>query len=471
MHVPLSPPPPRPLAQMLLHAALIAWGVSLLLPAFTLEGKRWPDWGLDVMLDGLVLGWMVNGWAVYANVFFAIGAVRVRAGKPTGYAIGAMLLLAATLPFLKGSYANFSSGTVWPVVSWGWGAFLWLVSLVLLAAAARAKEERLARRGAVRFGLAILLACVAALALHGYQWWHANEPDRQALLSNGMIFTVSELCPFALAWPAPLDGSTGEAVVLDIDPLLRSSDGVKLDLPAEFTDEQGDGSAWRVHRVEGTSSTVMVREKAQAGSLVLQFKAEGKDAVMRLLKGVPQRVLYEQRLHEVASAKGDVGFCPLLGRSRFSQRDDYDKALMRAMALDPPIQEGTPLPRAEEAREPCDFGTADIDRIKGLRNWDGREVMIWNASQHKVSGFCSASYMVLVYHGAPPHEPALWQSMYVYDRKTLNPLAVFSRGDSCPDTMCGPGVAVTVQAIALDGRKAVIQTTLGSYSATMDERF
>jgi hypothetical protein len=149
---------PSKAASPFLGAAVGLWLVSLALPGFIVQGRTEVWNGGNILWLGLLFGWAVLGFAVYANLFFVPVAIRLFLGKRPTIAVGLMLVLAATLPFFRGVIADEGSGAVLPVVSWGWGAVLWIVAIVLLALAAAVRAGRAAATTAR--DLAILLAAL-----------------------------------------------------------------------------------------------------------------------------------------------------------------------------------------------------------------------------------------------------------------------------------------------------------------------
>lgn len=460
----------RPVDVFLLGAALLAWMISMGSPVFATGAYSPALSGGGILLLGLLFGWLVNGWAVYANPFFLYAAWRLCIGKIPRKSIVLMLLFAATLPLLNG-IPGVKGGHGAHAVSWGWGVFTWLWSLVLLSAATAARRRIIGVRGALVLGLLMVLSFVAALALHARQWRAANHEDRALLLPLGMIYTTSDLCPVALTWPAPSDAPGGEPLVLDIDAraLKPAGAGPALELPGGFTEAHADGSAWIAY--SDRDDSLMIRQAAQPGTLLLQVKVLGDGAVLRLLKGDPRRLLYEQRMATVDSGRGrHRSLCPLMERApNVGLRFEYGQALLRAMGQGLPFAPDEPLGRADVVRQRCQIGSADIDGIAGLRSLDGREV-IAQGMMGRMSGFCSASYVVLAGDLARPGDARLRPVVHVLDRTSLRPLARFDGQRSCPPTICAPGPAATLDGVRLEGGSAVIETSRGEYVASLRRR-
>ncbi|NHZ41482.1 hypothetical protein [Massilia aquatica] len=451
---------------VLLGAALLTWMISMGSPVFATGAYSPPLPGGGILLLGLLFGWAANGWAVYANPFFLYAAWRLCMGKVPRKSIVLMLLFAASFALLNG-IPGVTIGHGPQAVSWGWGAFMWLWSLVLLTAATAARRSIIGVRGALVLGLLMVLSFVAAVTLHGRQWRAAGDEDREVLLPPGMIFTTSDLCPVALISPPP-DVPGGEPLVLDLDVrvLKPAGAGPALALPGGFTEAHADGSAWIAYADRDDS--LMIRQAAQPGTLVLQVKAQGDGAVLRLLKGEPRRVLYQQRLASVDNGHARPrSLCPLMERPpNVGLRFEYGRVLLHAMGQGLPFTQDKPLVRAETARQRCPIGSADIDGIAGLRSLDGRQV-IAAGRMGGMSGFCSASYVVLAgdlaRSGDTPQRPVV----YVLDRKSLRPLARFEGQRSCPPSICAPGPQATLGGVRLEGASAVIETARGEYVATL----
>lgn len=455
----------RPVDVFLLIGALFAWSISLFLPAFASGDSIPPPLGGAVLLFGILFGWFVHGWAAYANLFFVYAAWRLCLGKTPRLSVVLMLAFAASLPLFSGMLDK-SGGRSGAVASWGWGAFMWLWSLALLAGAAAARRRIIGARGALALGLLMLSSGMAASALHARQWRAAGIEDRRMLLAPGMIYTSNELCYVALTWPAPSTTPGGEAVVLDVDAQLLHAPprGPSLDLPGGFTEAHADGAAWRAY--PGAEGDLKVRQAAQPGALLLQVKATGDGAVIRLLQGQPRRLLYEQPVKSVAAGRSR-SFCPVAGRALHGGlRSDYGEALLRAMGQPPRFKAGVALAHAEVARERCPIGIVEGHRIRNLRSLDGREVIL-AGSMERMAGLCSANYVALAGGPTLPGNGRLRAVVHVLDRRTLRPLAMFDGVATCPPSVCAPGREATVDAVRLEGERALVETSRGEYAAAL----
>ena len=414
----------------LTHAACTLWLISLVLPGFMAGNELWPGW--SILVFGTIAGWLGQGWAVFANIFFIVAAIVLLKKKQPLISIVLMLSFAASLPAFKG-IPNISLGGDTPVQSWGWGAGIWLSSLVLLATAAAIQARWFSRNGAIVVAIALLAGFVPVGVLHFQQSAAANSQERAFYLSDGMAYTRESPCGMPLtAVDAPLLPS-GAIVALDIDPAL--ADGSKdRDRPPlsllKLRNYQEDGFAWVTEGAPGgPDDEVKIRMAVDPDRPVLQARKTKQGAVLRLLSRPAGTVLYEQELTIKTTARGSRQYCPMpsFTRSRpFSKQriDGYATNILRAVGQEPVLPQRAKLGE-EVARILCNLGTKDKNGIKGLREWDGREVILREALD---VGFCSTSYIVLprVTESSTTGFRGLNSYAMVYDRKTLRPLAFFA---------------------------------------------
>jgi len=455
-------------AKWLSRAACAGWLLSLALPAFMVNPNDQPLLGLQVLLIGLLFGWYVGGWAAYANIFFAVAVILLLSGRRARYTIVAMLALAATIPFFRGAIIEEGSGTLEPVVSWGWGAVLWVLSLVLLGIAAGFRGGLFLPAGAKRLS-GLLLACLALVGAPGiYQRLMANEQERASTLAPGMAFTMEAPCGVALTTADAPRLPPGTVVTLDIDPaLVKPGAEPVLTLPTLFHYQEG-AVAWITHHDPAApGSDVKLRIAATPLPAVLQARKTPEGAVLRLLRQRAGPVLYEQRLKATTSIGGRARYCPLpAGSGKNAAKLGYDIELLRAAGQAPASP--SPAKLADEiGRIPCSLGEDDEDGVAGLRSWDGRQVILQPASIRTRPGFCSASYIVLTYvseHSASGPSDLSPVGM-VYDRKTLRPLASFNDGRVCRSGRCPEAPRDLVTGFRLSGKELVLETAAGDLVA------
>lgn len=451
----------------LARVAFALWCVSLLLPGFRVETQAASVPGIYVLLLGLAFGWMVMGFAVYANLFFLRAAWVMHKGRLPDGSVVLMLLLAATLPLFRGPLRDEGSSAIAPVSSWGWGAVLWVIALLLMAAAALLRAGLIGPRPLRVLIGALVAATVALASVNAVQWARAGEQERSLYLSPGLAFTLEPSCGVPLARVKGRLLPPGGAVVLDVDPALNELSARRPELPLPLTLRSlKAGQAWVLWE-NGAAHVGQIAQRMPLGpeTAVVQARATPDGAVLKLLAGAQGPVLYEQplRLHTLRS--GQVTYCPA---STFGYGGELhvgpDLELQRA--IEPPRRQAEVRLRDEVAETSCPVGTQDLDGIDGLREWDGRQVLLPTSIRTRVS-LCSSSYIALVYlsqHGDAP-DRGLSPVVSVFDRRSLEPLATFNDRQVCRRASCPEVPPGTVTGVRIGDRESSVQTRFGEFAA------
>lgn len=444
------------------------WGISLALPGFLPDTHGHALPGVYVLLLGLPFGWMVMGFAAYANLFFLRAAWLMLRGRQPRASIVAMLVLAATVPLFRGVMRDEGSGAILPTASWGWGAVLWGAALVLLATAAAVHAGRIRACGLRLLAGAGLVLLAALFGLHAWQWSRANLQERSLYLSPGLAFTLAPRCGVGLVpVSAPLL-PPGSAVVLDIDPELAKPTGRRPELVLPMRLRQvRPGDAWRVLE-DDPSMALTVQQRVPLGPEVpvVQARATADGAVLRLLASAQGRVLYEQPLRRLTTLSGRSVYCPMLTSPGHdgALRQGPDTELLKAIGT--PRGSAPARLKEEVASMPCPVGTQDLDGIEGLREWDGRQVLL-PASIRSRASFCSESYIALAYLGqqttAPDRE--LSPVVTVFDRHSLRLLAWFNDRQTCRQGRCPEAPPGTATGVRIGDRQSAVITRSGEFVA------
>lgn len=444
----------------------IAWLISLALPGFIIYSRAEAWYGGEILLFGLIFGWLVHGWAAYANIAFFYVAVKLLSGQRPYRSVLALLGLVATLPFFKGVIEDEGSGAALPVVSWGWGAVVWIYSLALLAMASAIQARLLSLREARRLLGLLSVGLVAIVGLHFYQRSHANTQEQDLYLSSGTAFTLASPCGVPLTTVSGPLLPPDAIVTLDISPdLLKPSTGVPyLQLPT-LPNYQDTEFAWATFNDPIVSGVkVRVRTPARPDRPILQIRKSKEGAVLRLLGSRSGPVLYEQTL-KITSANGARQYCPMSTNFGISGlRVGYDTMLLQALGKKPnPTPPSREKLSEEVARLSCDLGANDKGGMKGLRDWDGREVILQPEFLRSKRGFCSDSYIVLVYISEDSAGPI--PAAQVFDRKTLRPLATFNSRRTCPKEGCQEAPREFATGARISDLELVVETTDGDLIA------
>lgn len=465
-------------SRTLAKTAIGIWLVSLALPGFSVEYRAEPFYGIYILFSGVLLGWGVNGWAAYANIFFVIAALKLLR-KPDSIPIGvsiAMAALAATMPMFNGPIQNEGTMATVPVVSWGWGAILWLLSIGVLATATACRAKLLPESTLkiVPFLLGALLIAAGAYRMH--QWGNASDQDREMYLPKSMAFSVADFCRVPLVWPTGPVVRAGETVALDIDGPLRSDmpPYMPIKLP-EFVRYERFGYDWDKFELADIPS-MTVRSTPEPKNILLQVKTTPDGGVIKIVNRATSAVLYEQPLRLVVAKDGRKRVCPLSGSDQWSglSRGHYDAL---KVALGPVIKSNSasvssvnaidrqPQTKllSEEAK-PCSSRGVYFDSNNAEQDLDGRHVVL-RGDVRKLSTFCSPNYVGLAFVRSGPvgSSDRLNSDVYLYDRKTLRPLASFKDRSGC---LVSGGCSGTVPpenivGLQIEDDKATVNTVEG----------
>jgi hypothetical protein len=455
------------LARLIAHAALACWLISLALPGFVVQSRTEPLYGAFILLLGLLFGWMVMGWAAYANLSFPYVLIRIYMRKASPIAAPIMLLLGLTVFVFEGVVRDEGSGAVLPVVSWGVGAILWGSALLLTAIASGLLAGSFGSKTALRLagGLGVFIASLGAL--HLAQRFLANEQERAIYLSGGMVFTTAAFCGVPFSWPEKPLLPPDEVVKLDVEPGLKDyNSGSPYLLLPRFSAVEEEGTTWRTwHDPVISSSRVKVRYVGTQARYALQARRTADGAVLRLVDGAGT-TLYEQPLKSVRIRNYST-YCPYATQSWEGLKKGYDTALLRAVGERTPREIPVQSLKPQRAAVACSLGEQDLDGVKGLRTWDGRQAVLEPESVRTRPGFCSEDYIGLVYVFKRSETPGdLSPVVQIYDRGTLRPLASFNDGRVCPSGRCGEAPRTVARAVRILGDAGVaVETEFGDLPA------
>jgi hypothetical protein len=433
-------------SRVLTKAAICLWFVSLALPGFSVEHTSEPIYGIFILFAGILFGWAVNGWAAYANIFFLVIAFKLLRDAdsiPIGLSI-AMVALATTIPMFNGIIQSEGTMATVPVVSWGWGAILWLMSVGVLATATACRAGHLSESILKTAPLLLVALLISVGAYRMHQWDIANDQEREMYLPKSMALSVANFCGVPFVWPAGPVVEAGGVVAVDIDGGLRSDvpPYMPIKLP-EFLHYERFGYDWEKYELADLPS-ITVRSESQPKNIVLQVKTTSEGGVIRILNRATKSVLYEQPLRLGVAKDGRKRVCPLSGSDQWSglSRGHYDAL---KVALGPVIKStGTSdaLGNAGERKiqtkllseeaKPCGGSVQYFDYKNAERDLDGRRV-VFDRDVRNLSPFCSPSYVGLIFvRSGPAGAPdRLNSDVYLYDRQTLQPLASFNDRGGC----------------------------------------
>ncbi|MBK1685714.1 hypothetical protein CKO18_19370 [Rhodoferax fermentans] len=387
---------------------------------------------------------MVNGWAVYANIFFTIVAFRLLKksdSTPIATTI-AMVALTATIPLFEGPILSEATMETASVVSWGWGAILWVISIGVLAAATGIRSGILPESTLKIVPVLFASLLIAIGAYRMYQWKNANDQEREIYLPKSMAFSVADFYGIPFVWPTGPVVDAGDSVAVEIDGSLRSdvTPYVSIRVP-ELLSYERFGYDWQKFEL-ADMPTLTVRSTVKPKNIALQVKRTPEGAVIRILNRASNTALYEQHLRLIVAKNNRTHVFPTSDSIEWSglSRGYYDAL---KIALNPVVvpseispasrnigKNKTQMKLAEEAAIPCEEKRTYFKSPDSFDNLDGRYVIL--DRYHNFAALCSKSYVGLIFvWSTPSRSSKLGSDVYLYDRITLRPLAKFSDRDEC----------------------------------------
>lgn len=139
----------------LVLAAVVIWGVSLLMVGLVLDGRPARNRGYEILLMGW-LGVLIPSVAWLANLFFGIAVMRLGLDKTAH--VPAWIAAVLSLDTFRVFEVPVSAAPSYAaVLGYGWGAVLWVTSMFVLLAAAgvRQGEREVPARGSASLGLIV----------------------------------------------------------------------------------------------------------------------------------------------------------------------------------------------------------------------------------------------------------------------------------------------------------------------------
>lgn len=208
--------------------AFILWFISLSLPGFlTPRADSWGNWTGWMLLAMMPFAFLqpTSCWALYSNIFFWVALLR----KDGIISLGIMWLMTATIIFhteiMIGEMPSYDS-----VLSWGWGAVLWLLSYIVLTLARAVRHHSDPALFLCIAGFFCSLAITLLIGLNIYQYRIMNEEEREHLLPPSMAFTTQTISGIEIQ-PVPEDfrlPADANIIVENAIPDLESLDATSL---------------------------------------------------------------------------------------------------------------------------------------------------------------------------------------------------------------------------------------------------
>ena len=424
-------PPTRPL----LRLSLILWLISLPLPAFYVDGQDSVWLGIFVLLMGLPLGYLgagLAGLAVYANIFYYFAFRNLSANKTPRISIALMLMLAGLTVFLSG--VTFGGG-ISHVFAWGWGAFVWAMSLVALACAAWLPERFKSRQymlPATLTLLALFAAVISGLFILKYtQYQRANDDERRRYLPTFAAFSVARFSGLTYIRPPENLNITPDTIFELQGDLIEGQESMYLlikaasgkdkplaiyDLPRKF---QYGNYSWRF---------IIHRDFFDLYELTLKRQPDYIYRARLVNPNQFEHVLTDARTNRI------LWQAPVNFRDTYDKYPDYDLDALFNPKIEPEVRREKHVWQEEVFNQSCPSQpyTADPE-IHDAVQWQGRILKIvsnydfpdQNATFEDLPPvYCSEHYALFLHNpGLNSKEEYMMFRGWILDRNTSEALA------------------------------------------------
>jgi hypothetical protein len=269
---------------------------------------------------------------------------------------------------------------------------------------------------------------------------------------------------------------SGEIIALDIDGPLRwdVTPYMPIKLP-EFVRYERLGYDWDKYSLADIPS-MTVRSTPEPKKTLLQVKTTPDGGVIKIVNRATRVVLYEQPLRLVVAKDGRKRVCPLSGSDQWSglSRGHYDalrvalgpiiKSSSTTASLGKLIDRPPQTKLLSEVAKPCGSRGMYFDSNNSEQDLDGRHVIL-NGDVRKLSPFCSSSYVGLAFvRSGPVGSPdRLNADVYLYDRRSLRPLASFNDRSGClvSGACSGTVPPENIAELHIEDDKAIVNTVEG----------
>ncbi len=440
--------------------AIVFWCASLVVPAIMFEGQSY-FLGWHVLVFGMAFGWLCNGWAVYANLFFLIAFIRLLHHKTPWISSLLMLGLAALLPLFSGAPANEGTDVIDAVVSWGLGAVFWMTAMYFIVAAVIARHLRISVVAGVVTSVAILLLVYVILCVNYLNVRKlANDQEREMYLSKGMMLPVVKMSGVPFKFPRGNPELKNEIVTLKVDAALKSGDEntPKLFIP-KIVNYREDGYQWITAPLLGGGSLTL-RTKSEDESIILEITKNPPGVLVRIFNVKTNKEFFRQQLR-ILNRNHSRFYYPLATRNGVEK--GYDSAILRVLGRDKNVSAET---KSHRVSIEGDFGNIScnvnkFDDANGFSVWDNREVVFEPSLIAKNQGICSERYMYLI--------GLVWKStkeaapfVRVFDRRSLSHVASYGEASFA---MIGEHEKNMILSVNVDDDKVTVNTKVGGFSA------
>jgi len=429
--------------------SFILWMLSLALPGFTLDGNPSEEvYGVLILIEGVLLGWLTGVFAAYANIFYLYAAASLTKNETPVKSIIFMVCLAATTVFVRSILADEGGGRA-SITSWGWGAIFWGVSLLLLVVAALTQAYQLSHRSIVWMFGAIGLILLSIVGLNRYQWSNANIQDRYAYLAPSMAFSTTKICDVPVTQVTQALVPEGERVSIDpsMDEFLKNSLTWSGPILTRF---EKNGYEW-VYRNRAPDLEIgrKAADDAKPPRFLLRTVPNDSGHSIQLVEKSSGQIAYEQRI--VNGSYRNSGHCPSAHGNQ-----GYLQTIRKAVGQDQAAAYFTGPRQTEEGRTVCD---ADYQ-------------MAQSAGRSQPVKYCSEHFIAIWYPTRPPKDgtETIYLSVLILDKASLALVDRFSSYIKCPSEDCAVASTKDIVGFRVDESRVYVLTTGGELVANRETR-
>lgn len=168
----------------LLKTSLLLWLISLALPALKSSDMHI---GLSAFILGVLFGWTGAALQAYTNFFYLWAFFKSMAGKSPIKSASIAFIGGLTSFWTEGVLTDGANIKIVPIIWWGWGAILWISAYAILFLVVLWRLYPQHKR-VFLWGLSIIpIAWIGIFAFGRYQYYHANEEERERLFPSSLL--------------------------------------------------------------------------------------------------------------------------------------------------------------------------------------------------------------------------------------------------------------------------------------------
>lgn len=416
---------PKREKNVLVIFSLVMMCLSLALPAY-IESKDSIVWG-GLMLCFVPFAWLAppGGLALYANFFYLNILRLLKKQRNCHISTLSMLVFASFSVMFNGQSFFLGKMASGPLTGWGWGAFIWGISITSLAAACfTSKLEKNYKRDITIIMVLSSIFLIPTAVKHIKQYSQANDKERQDYFYHRLIaFTYQELSGKAYT-PLPdsitVDHDTTLAISGTLDDKLHLiENGFSVKTPRSF---QYDGKFWQTYWVN--DGYIALLKPPKTVDYVFGIRPKKSSTAELFILGANEDTLWQAEIFQDEHNHIYPNY-----------HHDFLNNLFRPTTASKNYQQARPSndynveDSDEIATEACELLTLEPLQTTGTRIRFNNQLMQLSFKYGDVLdfSFCSAHYAFLpLLKKEENNPPTLF--FIVFEKSTMLPLWLFQTG-------------------------------------------